>query len=271
MSFTETIRAAVDDFARNGYDSEARLQGWMERIRAAAEADLVPEAVVEEELRASLTQVYERLVERGELLRRMPGVDRYTIARVRPALREELNRRILASANLIKLNREEAIRSTLRRFSGWAVSVPPDGLGDRPGRREAATATRKELTKLAFQTRRVAIDQGTKFAANLAQVVAEDGGAIAAIWHQHYTRYPRKAHKQRDGKWYLIRNSWAHKAGLVKPIPENGYLDEHEMPGELVYCRCTLTYAIGFRKLPAEMLTEKGRARLAEVRTRMAA
>jgi hypothetical protein len=243
---------------------------WLEQIRAAAEADLVPESQLQDELRRSLTAIYQRLIERGEVLRQNPGVDRFTLQRVRPELRAELNRRILASANLIKLNREEAIGATLRRFSGWALSVPPGGVGDRPIRREAAKQTRKELTKLGFQTRRVAIDQGHKFASNLSQIIANDGGAIAAIWHQHYTRYPRDTHKKRNGKVYLIRNSWAHKEGLVKPGPD-GYTDEITQPSEEVYCRCTYEYLYGFRKIPPDMMTEKGRERLAQVRAQLAA
>jgi hypothetical protein len=270
MTFAETIRAAVDDFAINGYDSEQRLETWIAQIRAAAQADLVPEAQVEAELRDSLTQIYERLIERGEIMRRNPGVDRFTITRVRPELRAELQRRILASANLIKLNREEAIEATLRRFSGWAASVPPGGIGDRRGRRQATEQTRKELTKLGFQTRRVAIDQGHKFMSNLSQIIANDGGAIAGIWHQHYTRYPRHSHKQRDGKVYLIRNSWAHEAGLVKP-GSAGYTDEITQPGEEVYCHCTFEYLYGFRRLPPDMLTDAGREKLAAIRAAAAA
>lgn len=270
VTFADTIRAAVDEFARNGYDSETRLADWLVRIRASAQEDLIPEAQVEDELRQSLTTIYQRLIERGDIMRRNPGVDRFTVERIRPQLRAELQRRIMASADLIKLNRQEAIEATLRRFSGWALSVPPGGLGDRPGRREAVDLTRKELTKLGFQTRRVAIDQGHKFVSNLSQMVAQDGGALAAIWHQHYTRYPRHTHKQRDGKVYLIRDSWAHKAGLVKPGPA-GYTDQVTQPGEEIYCHCTFEYLFGFRKLPPEMITELGQERLQAVRAAIAA
>lgn len=270
MSFYSIIREAVDDLATHGYDSEQRLDQWIEQIRLAAEIEMVPEAELEFQLRTSLENIYRRLIERGEIMKAHRGADRFTLERIRPQLHAELQRRILASANLIKLNRAEAIEATLKRFSGWATSVPPGGLGDRPGRREAVQHTRRELAKLGFQTRRVAIDQGHKFAANLSQIVAQDGGAIAAIWHQHYTRHPRAGHRSRDGKVYLVRDSWAHRAGLVKPGPP-GYTDQVTQPGEEVYCRCTWEWLYGFRRLPAEMLTERGRARLAEVRGRMAA
>lgn len=267
--FYETVAAAVNDFAEHGYDSEARLREWTERIRLAAQQDLVPESVVESEIRESLETIYQRLVDQGALLQQHPGVSRFTLQNVQPKMRVELNRRIMASADLIKLNRQEAIERTLRQFSGWATSVPTGGT-PRPVRREAATRTRRELTKLGFEVRRVAIDQGQKFAASLSETLAQEGGAIAAIWHQHYTRNPRHTHKLRDGKVYLVRNSWAHEQGLVRPFG-HGYTDEITQPGEEVFCRCTWQWLYGFRKLPPEMLTDRGRAKLAEVRSRLAA
>lgn len=269
MNFYETIDEAVRDFATNGYDSESRLQDWLQRIRVAAEAELLPAGEVEAEVRGALEAIYERMVNQGNILQQHPGVSRFTLERVKPELRAELNRRIMASANLIKLNREEAVERTLRQFSGWASSVPAGGT-PRPVRREAARQTRRELTKLGFQVRRVSVDQGHKFLASLSDVVAKDSGAIAAIWHRHYTRSPRHSHKQRDGKVYLIRNSWAHQQGLVRPAGHE-YTDEIEAPGDLVFCRCTYEYLVGFRKLPSEMLTDRGREKLAEVRARMAA
>lgn len=269
MNFYDVISAAVRDFADNGYDSEARLEQWLERIREAAEVDLVPEAVVEQEMRAGLEAIYTRLIERGQILRQHPGVNRFGLERIKPQLHAELQRRIMASANLIKLNRAEAVESTLRQFAGWASSVPAGGTR-LPVQREAGAQTRRELTKLGFQVRRVAIDQGHKFMSSLSETLAKDGGAIAAIWHQHYTRNPRHTHKQRDGRVYLVRNSWAHQEGLVKPAGHS-YTDEVTQPGEEVYCRCTFEWLYGFRRLPPEMLTDKGKARLAEVRARVAA
>lgn len=269
MNFTETLQAAVGDFAENGYDSQARLEEWIYRIRQAAEADMVPDYQVQEQLRATLGQVYTRLVNRGGVLGYNPGASRYTLERLRPQMKDELSRRVLASANLIKLNRERAIEETLQRFSGWATSVPMGG-SKNVDKREVKAATRKELAQLKFRVRRVHIDQGHKLAASISQIVANGSGAVAAVWHQHHTRYPRETHTRRDGKVYLIRDSWAHAKGLVKPGPA-GYLDEVTQPGEEVYCRCTAEYINSVGKLPSGMLTAKGKAEVAAVRERLKA
>jgi hypothetical protein len=68
-------------------------------------------------LRAGLGAIYRRLVERGGVARYHPEIARFTIQRITPRLRAEFDRRILASANLIKLNRQQAIDKTLQRES----------------------------------------------------------------------------------------------------------------------------------------------------------
>ena len=78
-----------------------------------------------EELERSLKNAYTRLVTKGGLVNK--DVSRFTVDRLTPRLRAELDRRIIASVNLIKFNREETISNTLRRFSGWATSIPPGG------------------------------------------------------------------------------------------------------------------------------------------------
>src|SRR6266550_7717966 len=126
-TFHELCTAAVADFAEHGYDSEARLELWMARLHAAAWREMVPEQVMLEKVRESLGSIYRRLVERGSIMARHPGVPRFTLERVRPALRSALDRAILANVNLIKFNRAEAVEKSLRRFAGWATSIPPGG------------------------------------------------------------------------------------------------------------------------------------------------
>ena len=116
--------------------------------------------------------------------------------------------------------------------------------------------------------RRVLTDQGHKLNAALSDVLAKNSGAIAATWHSHWRQAGydyRPDHKDRDGKFYLIRDSWAHKAGLVK-AGSAGFFDDITQPGEEVYCRCTAVYVTALRGLPPEMLTEKGKAELDRVR-----
>jgi hypothetical protein len=259
-SFYETLTAAVADMDTNGYDSEARLIEWLRRIRAAADASMMPEHEMVAALRRTLGAEYARLVDKGGLLKTNPGVPRWTLERIRPELRAELDRRILASANLIKLNREQAIEKTLQRFSGWATSIPPGG-SRVVERNPVKSHVRKSLAQLPFEERRVLIDQGHKLSSTLNQIVAENGGAIAGVWRSRW-RQPgynyREPHKEVDGRVFAVRGNWALEQGLMK-VGAAGYTDGYEQPAELPFCRCSYQYVYMLRELPAEMITAKGR------------
>src|ERR1700683_4812438 len=126
-TFYDILTDAINDLAEHGYDSAERLKYWMDEIALAAKGSMPPEQAMDEALREAMASVYRRLVDKGGALRMHPGVTRFTIEKVRPQLRAELDRRILASAQLIKLNRRQAIEKTLQRFSGWATSIPVGG------------------------------------------------------------------------------------------------------------------------------------------------
>jgi len=263
-SFFSVLTAAVADFAEHGFDSEQRLRRWVDAIRAAAIRDSVPDVEVQVRLRDSLTDVFRRAVKEGGLLADHPGLSRFRLAQLEPRLHDELERRIMTSANLIRLNRDEAIEATVRRFSGWASSVPPGGTPVRD-RVAVKRDVRKGLAQLDFVERRVAIDQGAKFMANLSDIVAHDAGALAGVWHSRW-RVPgyqyREDHKERDGKTYAVRGSWALERGLMKPGPA-GYVDGITRPAEEVFCSCRYKWLYGLRQLPQDMVTKRGRDELA--------
>jgi hypothetical protein len=271
-SFFATLTAAVNDFVLHGFDNEQRLRHWVDRIRAAALRDTVPEAEMQSRMRLALTQAFDRAVNDGGLLAAHPGMNRFTLEMVKPQLRDELTRRIMASADLIRLNREEAISTTLRRFQGWATSIPAGGQ-PKVDRIALKTDIRKGLAQLDFETRRVAIDQGAKFLANLSDIVAQSGGAIAGVWHSRWRvpnyRY-RPEHRERDGKVYAIRGNWAIRNGLMRVGPA-GYMDDITKPAEEIFCACRYSYVHAIRYLPDDMLTRKGREELAKIDERTAA
>jgi len=272
MNFYQTIQAAIADIEANGFDSQQRIDRWMARIEAAARAAMVPEATVQNLLSQTLANIYKRAVERGGVLTLHPGVSRFTLQQIAPKLRGELDRRIMASANLIRLNRQQTIAKTLQRFSGWATSIPPGGSKavDKP---EVKDDLKKALRSLPYEERRVAIDQGHKLVATVHDIVALEAGAIAAEWHSNY-RQPgydaRPDHKERDGLTYLIRGNWASDKGLVKPGAA-GWSDAITQPAEEPFCRCQYRYIYSLRGLPADMLTAKGREALQAARDRRAA
>lgn len=257
-SFYQVLTEAVKYFAENGFRSEKMLDLWVKRLKQAAYDSLIPEKTLVKELERSMGQAYRRLLTDGKLLERNPGISKFTIEKLKPKMRAELDRRITTATDLIKLNRDEAVSNTLRRFEGWATSIPSGGSLAVDKRKEKA-AIRKSLNKLDFQERRVIIDQTHKLIANINDVVAKDNGAIAGIWHStHRTGYNnRVTHLERDNKIYVFRDSKAVKDGLVKPV--YGYAEDITMPGEEVFCSCWYQYIYDLSYLPANMLTSKGK------------
>jgi hypothetical protein len=271
--FYETVAAAIKDFAKHGYDSQERLEHWRRLIEAAARSSFVPLDEVENDVRKTMTLAYYRLVTRGGLLRRMPQISAYTLQQLTPKMQAELNRRIISSIDLIKLNRPAAIAKTVQRFTGWATSVPEGGFPSdvRKGTYKyivVKSDLQKAMTSLPFEERRVIIDQNAKLISAINAVAAEGGGAIAAVWesHKHQKGYDgRPAHNKREGQMFLIRDNWAIEKGLVKR-GAGDYTDSIEQPGEFVFCRCSWVYIFNVRDLPAEWLTKKGEAALAEAK-----
>lgn len=268
-SFYTVLTAAINDLAAHGYDSAERVADWIRRIKEAAAASLTPSAVLDVALREALRSVYRREIDRGAILQRHPGVSRFTLQRVAPKLRAELDRRIMASAGLIKLDRERMIADTLDRLSGWATSIPAGG-SDAVNRRALKERIRKPLASLPFQERRVIIDQSHKLVAAISETLAVDGGALAGHWVSHYTQRnynyrPQHKHYDVDDKLFIVRGNWALTAGLIKPDGQR-YVDEIERPGQLPFCRCYYRWIYNLRSLPADMLTVKGRAELERVK-----
>lgn len=266
-NFYQVVSDAVADVAEHGFDSQERVDRWVAEIRAAAVRSMIPEYALAGRLREGLRAVYRKWVERGAILRHHPGVSAFKLQMIAPRLHAELDRRVHTSADLIRLNRAEAVEATLRRFRGWTSSVPPGGSRVTDKTDEAA-AVRKAMASLPFEERRVAIDQAHKLFASISSVVATDNGAIAGEWvsHKYQAGYDsRPEHDARHGKIYLFRDSWARDAGFVKPGPA-GYADEIDQPAEAVYCRCFWRYIYALRRMPEDMLTAKGKMELNRTR-----
>lgn len=258
-TFFQEVSAAISHFQQYGFTSQAELDRWVSRIRRAALLQLKTPAETERELKRILTERYANLVTKGGLLRSMPEVSRFTLEKIKPKLRKELDRRIIASANLISLNRQDAVTTTIRRFQGWATSIQAGGSRavDKKAEKEAI---RKPLSKMPFLERRVVIDQTHKLIDSIRDITAVDGGAIAGQWLSPWRRQGydyRKDHRERDERFYAVRGCWALEQGKMKAGP-NGYTDEITRPGEEVYCSCSYRYVFTLGSLPADMLTKAG-------------
>jgi hypothetical protein len=275
QSYDDVLKSAVDDFTRNGFDSPERLSYWTIELKKAAERTMKSATQVDESVRLALGQIYKRMIERGQIAQFHQGIGRFTIEQLRHPLRVELDKAITTSVGLIKLNREKRMAETLQRFQGWATSIPKGG-SKTVDKQDEKASLRKPVANLKFEQRRVEIDQGHKLVSNLNRIIASDGGAIAFRWHSNWRQGSydyREDHKERDygytGNVYLIRNSWAHKQGLVKPMKGVGFTDQITQAGEEPFCRCAAEYQYNLRDLPDEMLTAKGRFYLEEVRKQL--
>jgi hypothetical protein len=258
-SFYQLLAEAIADMAASGYVSRDRVQDWVVALRNAAERDLGPEWQIDESVKRTLGDLFGKYVDGGKILERVPGVTRFTLATMKPRLHAELDRRTRAAVDLIKLNRTEAVNLTLRRFAGWSTSVPPGG-DETINRRETRDDIGKSIAQHRYEARRCQIDQGYKLVANIAATVATDGGAIAAVWHDHgaadRSYKARPEHMARNGLIYGIRDSWAAKAGLINKGA--GWTDEIDAPSQAVSCRCWYSFVTSPRRLPDEMLTRAG-------------
>ncbi|MCE1610296.1 hypothetical protein ACOY5P_03335 [Enterobacter asburiae] len=256
-SLYEVLTDAVNYYVNNGWDSEKSLLEWSRKLRVAATRESPSPDVA----RKHLTAIYSRLVVDGGALKDQPpdGPTKVTLDKLKPQFREELNKRIFSSANLIQLNRDQAIERTVQRFQGWVTSIPPDGVSeiDKNAQKQAL---RKSVSDLDFISRRVAIDQGHKLASNVKYLLSVQSGAIAFVWHSNWRRPGynyRVDHKDRDTLTYLVRGSWAIEQGLIKPV--HGFYDEITAAGEEVFCSCQVFPIYAPQKLPIEFLTEKGK------------
>ena len=270
LTYFETITAAVADISQYGYDSQERMDYWAEQIRLAAERSMKSMSEIEQMVRDAMYAVYRKEVDMAGILRVNPGVSAYRLEQLKPSLRAELDRRIAASVDLIKLNRPQSIQKTLQRFKGWTSSVPAGG-SKVVDKRDTKKDLRKALAQLPFEERRVIIDQNAKLFSAINTTVATNGGAIGGYWQSHKFQRGyngRPDHNERQDHFFLIRNSWAHESGFVKP-GKYGYTDDIEQPAELPFCKCSYKYIFSLRSVPEECLTSAGEKALSEARSKI--
>jgi len=258
--FRALLLEGLKRFAAFGPPSDFELADWMARLHTALDLEMPSDQESQKLLRDVLGSIYERQVVKGGIKRRVPEVLRYTLDQVAPQLRAELDRRIYAAADLIKINKAQRKAQTLQRFAGWLSSIPIGGSAETDIR-AAASEIAKPIAQVKFESRRVAIDQGHKLNAAVAHVVAQGAGAIAAIWHSRgekdHSYDARPKHLARAGKLFLVRDSWAMEGGLVKR--GGPYTDEIEQPAELPFCSCFYEYMSSPGRLPEETLTAQGK------------
>jgi hypothetical protein len=89
--------------------------------------------------------------------------------------------------------------------------------------------------------------------------------SLAAVWNfPDYQPFPDHKHRSLHGKWFIVRNNWALRSGLMQSA---GYplIEEHEKPGSNG-CSCFFEYTASPRCLPDAMITPAGRIWISKVR-----
>ena len=172
----------------------------------------------------------------------------------------EMNKRVMATMQLFQSARDENLAKIVRKFTGWASSIPVGGVSNDRVKAEKASI-RGFLTRLSRQEKRILVDQSYKLKASMTDLISKESGAIVAEWHdrgEHDIYYDaRKTHLDRSGTMFTIRDSWAHKQGLIKA--PNGFTDDFEMVGEFPFCQCSYTYFYRLEDLPEQFLTAKSK------------
>lgn len=270
-AFDDVLADAVAYFIEHGFRTEEEYRAWERRISDAIDVKMRAPGFSDKLLREHLEAIFNRLVQRGSVLKYHGGVKKFTVDRIAPHLRAELTKRIMASADLIKINRSKMRQLTMQRFSGWATSVPSGGAAEAD-KRKIKSEIAKPLRQLPFNERRVLIDQGHKLNASISAVLAQDSGAIAGRWFSHFRQAGynyREDHKERDGLVYLVRGSWAAEKGYVK-VGAAGWSDAITQPAEEPFCRCKFVYLYHLRQMPDDMLTKAGKEALEKSRMAVA-
>ncbi len=205
-----------------------------------------------------------------------PGVSRFTLQQIKPHLRPELDRRILAiaiqTAEQIGEDQETVIGETLSRFSEWITTAPTEADRQRLAQQSLAKIP-PTLAELSAKERRrqVMIHQGIKFAASLKEMEAIDGGALAIVWNTRgCDGDDAPDHKSRNGCCYAIQGNWAAEKGLMTVGP-HGYYGDISGIAQEHYCQCSATWVFNLRDLPEAMMTAKGKAELERVRAQITA
>ena len=253
--FQKLLREAVKHFAKYGFTSPADVNNWVTRLSAAAETSLditLAQARIEKTLGAA----FYRALAAGRLIKKNKGyVDKLFIAQLEPRLKDELERRMFAARELLEGDKKVALERIHQRFLGIATA------GANP---QAVTENVRAITKaerdVKAHARMMAVDQTSKLMNMMDEVIAKDAGSIGGFWDATWDiqRKHRPEHAARHEKFYPRRGSWADDQGMIRR--GIGWMDQFDMPGVLINCRCEYHYVYDLEDVPPEYLTPAGRA-----------
>ena len=260
VSFDEVLTEAVNYFVMRGFDDPDSLTYWSKRLEIAARKELMSTTALRRNMKDALAAEYRRQIERGLILSYHAGLSKQALVTLRADLKLILAKRLSAANALVTLNREEDIAATLRKFTGWASSLPSSS-SLNANRSEIRHDIKRALVSAKHRESNLVLDQRHKLHAGLNAAIAQGGGAIGAIWVSHHTiaNYDyREIHRdlaiESQHTPFLIRNSWAHKQGLLNATGAK-FTDQLEhQPGQLPHCKCQFQYLYTLNDLPSKLV-----------------
>ena len=242
---------------------------------------------LEPDLRREYKKIYYRFIN-GGYNQYHTGVKGYRIADMKPYYRKEVENSVNNSIALIKTQNADFLIKMQDRFRNWATIPSNDlrGKSDNPEKitehlRKNVLKTPEAVQEMTDWQKLIVRDQAKKLIGSMNRITAENSGAFAFIWHTRKDikvtgnpsgLYPKGNdkhgnHYEREGKLYLLKESFAVKAKLVAKTKEVDYDTELSdgMPSVGISCRCYAEYIYDLEGIPKQfqgIITEKGRARM---------
>ena len=196
----------------------------------------------------------------GMAVHKRHNIAPYVIAALYYLLKDERDNRIQYTKTLADMRKDEAKETVMRRFAGWASSIPEGR--EIKASRDIVSFISKPIKELPKHQKTIIDDQSKKMISNIDSIIAREAGAVGYYWHSNF-RTPgydyRENHKHLDldGKFIILKSSWAYRDGYIRRGNEI-YQDDIEQPGELPNCKCIAKYVYSISDVPKDCLTIKG-------------
>ena len=242
---------------------------------------------LEPELRREYKKIYYRFIN-GGYEQYHAGIKGYRIQDMKPYYRKAVEESVNNSIGLIKTQNAEFLLKMQDRFRNWATIPSNDLRGKYDDHEKIAEHLRKNVLKTPEAVKEVTNwqkviirDQAKKLLGSMNRITAENSGAFAFIWHTRKDikvtgnptgLYPKGNdkhgnHFEREGKLYLLKESFAVKAHLVAKTGDIQYDTELNdgMPSLGISCRCYAEYIYDLENIPKQyqgIITEKGYKRM---------
>lgn len=225
----------------------------------------------------TLRSAYSRYIHKG-FAENNKGLKGWRLNLLKDDLRKELKDRINASLMFIKTQDEQRMGVLKTRFLSWLAETE----SDKPSNIKEVLQVSHEIKKNDKHYKMILADQTRKMIGNFDTIVANKYQALGFFWKtrrdNRVTGNPTGKnpkgnemhgdHYSRQEKFYFYHNNWAIKQRLINTKHKLFKWADFEdgLPGQPINCRCYAYNIYELEDIPAELLSEKGKAYLQETR-----